>query len=250
MRRLIISGACGRMGRWVADQSKAFNFDVVCGIDPNGEKYADFPIYKSFDDVPHKADVLIDFSLPAAFSALSKYIEENNIPSVLCATGYDESQENTIKLLSQKTAIFRSRNMSMGVFVLEQLSKYAKKLLNGYDVEIIEWHHNKKADSPSGTALSLYEAIKDDDNRLVMGRNESSGKREPKDIGMHSLRGGSVTGKHEISFFGDGESISISHNAENRGIFAQGALKAAGFLLNKPAGLYSMNDYFNDIKNA
>jgi 4-hydroxy-tetrahydrodipicolinate reductase len=138
----------------------------------------------------------------------------------------------------------------MGVFVLEQLSKYAKKLLNGYDVEIIEWHHNKKADSPSGTALSLYEAIKDDDNRLVMGRNESSGKREPKDIGMHSLRGGSVTGKHEISFFGDGESISISHNAENRGIFAQGALKAAGFLLNKPAGLYSMNDYFNDIKNA
>ena len=247
MIKLIISGVCGRMGRWVAEQSKAFGFDVVCGVDPSGDKYADFPIYKSFDEVTQKADVLIDFSLPAAFPALSKYIEENSIPSVLCATGYDEGQENTIELLSQKTAIFRSRNMSMGVFVLEQLSKYAKKLLKGYDIEIIEWHHNKKADSPSGTALSLYEAIKDDDNRLVMGRDKSSGKREPKDIGMHSLRGGSVTGKHEISFFGNGESISISHNAENRGIFAQGALKASKFLLNKPAGLYNMSDYFNDI---
>ncbi len=245
MKNIILCGACGRMGRWVASEAEAQKIKIVCGVNPNGKQYADFPIYESFSQVHEQADALIDFSLPLALTDVLSFTVSKKIPAVLCVTGYNEEQNKKISEASEKIPIFRSSNMSMGVYVLNRLAAQAKKLLPHYDIEIIEQHHRNKADSPSGTAMALYETLKSENSRLIIGRNGESGKRKSDDIGISSVRGGSVNGIHEVCFFGDGENISIKHVAENRSIFAIGALKAAGFIAGKEPGLYGMDDYFN-----
>ncbi|MDO5022185.1 MAG: 4-hydroxy-tetrahydrodipicolinate reductase [Eubacteriales bacterium] len=247
MKKAILCGACGRMGKWVANDAEKQGFKIVCGINPNGKQYADFPVYDSFSQVSEEADVVIDFSLPEALTELLDFITAKKMPAVLCVTGYSEEQISAIEKAAEKTPIFRSHNMSMGVYVLNRLALQAKKLLPDFDIEIIERHHRNKADAPSGTALTLYEALKTENSKPIIGRNEKSGKRESLDIGISAVRGGSINGIHEVCFLGEGENITIEHVAESRSIFATGALKAAAFIINKPPKIYGMEDYFNNL---
>lgn len=244
MNTLMLSGAAGRMGRMVASMAEAYGFTVVCGVDPTGAAYADFPIYSSFDAVREKADVLIDFSLPRALPALCNYLQSAKMPAVLCATGYGENEESAVRALSMELPVFRSANMSLGIYVLKRLAKEAKTLLPGFDIEIVEKHHSQKADAPSGTALALLDAVRAAGTEPVFGRTPQSSKRAQNEIGLHAVRGGTVAGEHEVGFYGDNETLTLTHSAQSRAVFASGALKAARFLTDKPSGLYTMKDFF------
>lgn len=244
MNTLILSGASGRMGRMVASMAEAYGFTVVSGIDLTGNAYAGFPVYQSFDALQETADVLVDFSLPRALPALCDYLQRTQTPAVLCATGYGESENAMVQALAQALPVFRSANMSLGVYVLKRLAREAQTLLPGFDIEIVEKHHNKKADAPSGTALSLLNALQSADTLPVFGRTPQSPARTPREIGVHAVRGGTVAGEHEVGFYGDSETLTLTHSAQSRAVFASGALKAARFLMDKPSGLYTMDDFF------
>ena len=237
------------MGREVAAQARADDIEVLCGVDAVAGE-ADFPVYARFADAP-KADVVVDFSVPQALPDLLAYCEEHGVPAVLCTTGYDDDQIKAIDEASEKVAIFRSGNMSVGVALLRALAKKAASVLGeSFDVEIIETHHNRKKDAPSGTALMLYDAVKDayeQPKQAVYGRHGRDSKRQPGEIGIHALRGGTVTGEHEVCFFGPSERIKLSHSAESRSVFASGALRAAAFLIGREPGLYSMDDLVGQL---
>ncbi len=242
--KILISGALGHMGRAVADQCAAEGLEVVGGVDVTAGE-AGFPVVASFEEAP-EADVVIDFSKPAALDGLLAYVVKRHIPAVLATTGYTEEQLAAIDRVSREAALFRSGNMSLGIALLRALSRKAAEVLgDGFDVEIVEAHHNRKVDAPSGTALMLYDAVKDaygEPREAVCGRHGRDCRRQHQEIGIHSLRGGTVTGEHEVHFLGASERIRISHSAENRSVFAAGAVRAAAFLLGKEPGLYSMDD--------
>ena len=241
--RILLSGALGHMGREVARQAEAEGVEILCGVDAaTGE--AAFPVYGSFEEAP-VADVVIDFSAPQALPGLLDYCERHGVPAVLCTTGYDEEQIAAIDAAAKKVALFRSGNMSLGVALLRALSRKAAEVLGGgFDVEIVEAHHNRKKDAPSGTALMLLDAVKeayDQPREAVYGRHGRDCNRQPHEIGVHALRGGTVTGEHEVCFFGPSERIRLSHSAESRSVFASGALRAAAYLMDQQPGLYSMD---------
>ena len=242
--KVLISGALGHMGRAVAAQCEADGLEVVGGVDVTAGE-AGFPVVADFEDAPD-ADVVIDFSKPAALDGLLAYVTKRHIPAVLATTGYTEDQLDAIDRAAREVALFRSGNMSLGIALLRALSRKAAEVLgDGFDVEIVEAHHNRKVDAPSGTALMLYDAVKDAydaPREAVYGRHGRDCKRQTQEIGIHSLRGGTVTGEHEVHFLGASERIRISHSAENRSVFAAGAVRAAEFLINKEPGLYSMDD--------
>lgn len=244
MNTLILSGASGRMGRMVASMAAAYGFSVAAGVDLTGSAYAGFPVYGSFDTVEQTADVLIDFSLPGALPDLYGYLRRTRMPAVLCATGYGENENAMVQALAQTLPVFRSANMSLGVYVLKKLAKEAAALLPGFDIEIVEKHHNQKADAPSGTALALLDAVQGADSAPVFGRTPHSPARAKNEIGLHAVRGGTVAGEHEVGFYGDNETLCLTHSAQSRAVFASGALKAARFLMDKPSGLYTMDDFF------
>lgn len=250
MKRLILSGACGRMGRSIAEMAAEYGFSVVAGVDSVGKAYGDFPVYASYQDMNETADVLIDFSLPAAWPHLYSYLVKHPIPAVLCTTGYSADDEKQVALLAQRMPVFRSANMSMGVHVLKTLAALASKLLPGFDIEIVEKHHNQKVDAPSGTALQLLNAVKKDDTILQYGRTPASGKRAAAEIGLHAVRGGTVAGEHEVGFYGSNEVLTLTHSAQNRAVFAAGALRAASFIQGKPAKLYTMDDYMSELNKS
>ena len=251
MIRIAISGAGGRMGQAVArcirsssDMSVAFGVDTYC-------QDADYPVFYTFEDTNLDADVVVDFSNPSALDGVLDYAERTGARVVLATTGYSNDQLERIKYFSKKVGIFQSSNMSLGVCLLGQLARDSARFLRGYDIEIVEAHHRGKADSPSGTALTLAKEInevKDNSLDLVCGRNH--GKRELSDLTVHSVRGGTVTGKHSVMFFGNGESISLSHEAESKEIFANGTLHAIRFIMTKEAGLYGMKDLLTESKPA
>lgn len=247
MKKLILSGACGRMGRNIAEIAEAYGFEIAAGVDPQGKAYADFPVYPSYGDITEEAQVLIDFSLPSALPLLAEYAARHHLPAVLCTTGYSQADEQQVLALSRQVPVFRSANMSMGVHVLKTLAAQAQKLLPGFDIEIVEKHHNQKVDAPSGTALQLLDALRGEDTFAQYGRTPESGKRKPEEIGLHAVRGGTVAGEHEVGFYGSNEVLTIAHSAQNRAIFAAGALRAAGFLLDKPSGFYTMDDYMAQL---
>ncbi len=248
MNTLILSGASGRMGRMVASMAEAYGFTIAAGVDLMGSAYAGFPIYHRFDAVQEAADVLIDFSMPRALPALCEYLQRTQTPAVLCATGYGESENAMVQALAQTLPVFRSANMSLGVYVLKRLAKEAQTLLPGFDIEIVEKHHSKKADAPSGTALSLLSALQSADTLPVFGRTPQSPARAASEIGVHAVRGGTVAGEHEVGFYGDNETLFLTHSAQSRAVFASGALKAARFLMNQPDGLYTMDDFFAALR--
>ena len=222
------------------------NLEIVAGVDIC-EGTAEFPVYKVITDVKESADVIIDFSSPKALDSILAYATGNNVPVVLCTTGYSEEQLAEINEAAKKVAILRSANMSLGINTLVKLLKTATEILagNGYDIEIVERHHNQKKDAPSGTALLLADAINDTANGRYDYVYDRSDRREvrPKDeIGISAVRGGSIVGDHEVIFAGLDEVIEINHRAYSRSVFAKGAVSAAAFLAGKPAGMYNMGD--------
>lgn len=243
---ILLGGALGRMGQEMTLAAKAAGDTIVCGVDVayTGQP-SDYPIFTGYEQATANADVLIDFSRPDALPELLARAVSQRLPAVLCATGYTDVEMEAIRQAARQIPILQSANMSLGVNVLRELCTMAARTLEGFDVEIVEKHHRMKADSPSGTALMLYEAVqkeKGPETEPVFGRYGRTQKRGVGEIGIHAVRGGTVTGEHEVAFYGSGEQLILTHRAENRSLFAQGALAAARYLLDKPTGLYSMGD--------
>ncbi len=241
MLKILLSGACGRMGRQVANLAEEEQAVIAAGVDVHAEQGA-FPVYPSFSLVREDADVIIDFSRPECLSSLLAYAKAHRLPVVLAATGYNEADLAAITEAAKEIPIFRSANMSLGVYVLKALAQQAAKLLPGFDIEIVEKHHNQKIDAPSGTALMLYDAVSQTQSVPVYGRSGRTQKREKNEIGIHAVRGGTVPGEHEVGFYGPAELVLLSHSAQDRSIFARGALRAAHFLAAQQSGEYSMDD--------
>lgn len=244
--KIWIAGIAGHMGQAVLAQAREMGIEVVGGIDVMPIADKSIPVYASFDEAPVMGDVIVDFSKPGTLDALLRYATANKMPAVIATTGFDDAQLAAIDEAAKQTAIFRSANMSVGVALIRQLARKAAEVLGDtFDVEIVEAHHNRKVDAPSGTALMLYDAVKaayDEEPKLVGGRFGRDCKRQKGEIGMHAIRGGTITGEHEVCFFGPMERIKITHSAENRAVFASGALKAAAFLCDKEPGMYTMDD--------
>ena len=244
--KLILSGCNGRMGRVITAMcAQNAEMQIVAGVDVNPEKLSDYPVFRDICEFTGSADCVIDFSNPAALESLLGYCTTNKTPIVLATTGYNEAQLEKINDASAMIPVFRSANMSLGVNVLCELVRMAARTREGFDIEIVEKHHRMKADSPSGTAIMLYDAVKKEkgpETEPVHGRYGRTEKRTGGEIGIHAVRGGTVTGEHEVGFYGNGEQLLLTHRAENRSLFAQGALKAASYVKDKPAGLYSMRD--------
>lgn len=244
--KIWICGAAGFMGRAVYEQVKAAGLEVAGGIDLVDPGSLPFPVYASFDQAPVCGDAIIDFSKPGTLDALLRYATANHIPAVIATTGFNAEQLAAIDEAAKVVPIFRSANMSIGIALLRQLSRKAAEVLgDAFDVEIVEAHHNRKVDAPSGTALMLYDAVKDayeEPRTALCGRTRESGKRQHNEIGLHAVRGGTVTGEHEVMFLGPQERITLSHSAESRAVFAVGAVRAAQFLIGKAPGMYTMDD--------
>ena len=242
--KILIAGALGYMGREVAAQAKSCGIEVACGVDI-APGTADFPLYTTFEECP-EVDVIVDFSTWKPGADLLTWAVKHRIPAVIATTGLSEEQLAAIDEAAKVIPIFRSGNMSLGIALLRALAKKAASVLGeSFDIEIVEAHHNRKADAPSGTALMLLDAVKEgceSSREAVYGRHGRDCKRQKQEIGVHALRGGTVTGEHEIFFLGTSERVRISHSAENRSVFAAGALRAAAFLAEQKPGLYAMDD--------
>ncbi|MBR6763121.1 MAG: 4-hydroxy-tetrahydrodipicolinate reductase [Clostridia bacterium] len=247
--KVILTGAGGYMGKVVTDLAKAEGVEIIAGVDLRPFE-APYPIYASIADVPEKPDVVIDFSHPSALPSLLAYSRITKVPVIFCTTGYSADELNEIKKLSETMPVFRSGNMSLGINLLEALVKKAAAVLKGFDVEILEMHHHRKIDAPSGTAKMLLEAVQsvEPDRYPVYDRHAEKHARDPREVGMHALRGGTVVGEHQVYFAGENEVVTLSHSAEKRDVFAVGALRAASFMagVTKP-GLYTMQDVIGNM---
>lgn len=247
MTKIVICGANGKMGRKVCEcVSHRNDCEIVAGIDLNTEKYADFPIYKDISELPEKPDVVIDYSHVSCLTSLLMYCMTTGTPVVLATTGYSEEQIAGIKKASTQVPVFFSWNMSLGINLLVQLAKKATAILGDqFDIEIIEKHHNQKIDAPSGTALMIANAInetKNNEMKYTYDRHSRRQKRESSEIGIHAVRGGTIVGVHEVLFAGNDETITISHSAASKNVFAEGSVNAAIFVKDCKAGLYDMGN--------
>ncbi len=255
MKQVLINGIGGQMGNAMmqAITDSDLGFAIACGVDPFCKKPLPFPVFASPDEVSVPVDVVIDFSVPDATEKILAFCIERHIPAVICTTALPDALLAKIEAASKDIPIFRSGNMSLGVNLMRVLIKQARQTLgNAFDIEIIETHHNRKKDAPSGTALMLAEAIRDadgTDHAYVYGRSEKDRRREKGEIGFHSVRGGTIVGQHEVRFLGKDEEISVRHEAYSKQVFAVGALRAAQFLLAKENGLYSMEDLVSELLN-
>ena len=247
--KIIICGALGKMGSKIRENAlKTEDIIPLCGVDRTETEINGFKVYDSFDKITEKADVVIDFSAKATLNSVLDFCVKTHTPAVLCSTGYDETDIKAINEASRNVAIFRSANMSLGVNVLIETVKFAAKKLYGFDIEIIEKHHNKKADAPSGTAVMIKDGIKEvfPDKTEVYGRQGMVGARDKKEIGIHAVRGGTIVGEHQVIFAGDNETLTFTHQAESRDVFAAGALSAAKFIVKKDKGLFDMKDLLSE----
>ena len=247
MVNVAIVGCNGKMGGFVAEAvAENKETKTMFGIDAFGEKDFDFPVYKSFLVVKEKPDVIIDFSNPAVLDDMLEFAVKNSVPCVICTTGYSKEQVQKIKNASNKVAVFYSGNMSLGINVLIELAKSAAKVLGGqFDIEIIEKHHNQKLDAPSGTALMIADGISSElsqEPQYVFDRHTYRKKREKNEIGISSIRGGTIVGEHEVIFAGHDEVVTISHQAQSKEVFAVGSVNAAVFLANQEPGMYDMGN--------
>lgn len=247
MVRIAIVGCNGKMGYFVADAvSQRDDCTTAFGVDAFGENKFDFDLYKSFKDVKDIPDVIVDFSNPAVLDDMLEFATANSVPCVICTTGYSPEQVEKIKKASEKIAVFYSGNMSLGINLLIELAKKATKVLGKeFDIEIIEKHHNLKLDAPSGTALMIADNISDtleEEPQYVYDRHSYRKKRSKNEIGIHSVRGGTIVGEHEVIFAGRDEVVTVSHQAQSKEVFAVGTVNAAVFLADKEAGMYDMSD--------
>ena len=252
MTRIVICGACGKMGRFINDVIKEReDCEVLAGVDKLGEAYDSFPVVKSVKELSEKPDVIIDFSHPSALGELLEYGLTTGTPLVLATTGYSEDELSQIHKAAEQVPVFFTFNMTLGINLMAELAKKAAKVLGGqYDIEIIEKHHNQKIDAPSGTAIMLADAINsvlDTKCEYVYDRHSVRAKRTKNEIGMHAIRGGTIVGEHEILFAGRDEVITLKHEAHSKQVFAVGAVNAAVFLKDKTAGLYNMSDLLAEV---
>lgn len=249
---IILHGYKGQMGKVLTNLiSEDTSLNLVAGIDRNAVE-ENFPTFTNINDCNIKADVIIDFSTASAIDGLIKYGEKTNIPIVLCTTGLSEDTLEYIDKAKENVAIFKSANMSLGInLIVDILSKYSKILAeNGFDIEILERHHRKKIDAPSGTALLLADTINeslDNEYTYIYDRSNIREQRKDKEIGISALRGGTIVGEHDIVFAGLDEVIEINHKAYSKEVFAVGALSASKYIKGKKSGLYSMKDLMSDI---
>ena len=245
MTNIAICGANGKMGKNIYNCIKdRDDCTVVAGVDIFTQQYADFPIVESPDKLPVKPDVIIDFSNPALLHDLLAYCLSTGTPLVIGSTGYSDEQIAQIKSAAQQIPVFFTFNMSLGINLLVNLAKKAAEVLGDrFDVEIVEKHHNQKIDAPSGTAIMLANAVNeafDNTKQYVYDRHSRRQKRDKNEIGMLSIRGGTIVGEHDVIFAGNDEVITLSHSAASKSVFAEGSVKAALFIKDKPAGLYDM----------
>jgi len=248
MTNIILRGCNGRMGQVITDLVEVDEKTVmVAGIDLTQNKLNKYPVYQSFAKCNVNADVIIDFSAPINMEEMLEFAVKRNLGIVLCTTGFTKEQLELIDEASKAIPIFRSANMSMGINLITKLLKQAAVVLAeaGFDIEIVEKHHNKKVDAPSGTALALADAMNEALNseyNYKYDRSQERVMRSKKEIGISSVRGGTIVGEHEIIFAGTDEVIEIKHTAYSKAIFAKGAVQAAKFLAGKAAGMYNMSD--------
>ena len=245
MLKAILSGACGKMGRFVAEcAEKDSEIKIVAGVDKFNSG-ALFPVFNTFSEVNTQADVIIDFSNVEVLDSLLDYAVDKKIPVVIATTGYGSTQTQKIYEAAKSIPIFFSFNMSLGVNLICNLAKKAAAILgNDFDIEIVEKHHNQKIDAPSGTAIMLANSINevfDDKLNYEYDRHSKRSKRTKNEIGIHSIRGGTIVGEHDVIFAGHDEVITISHSAASREVFAVGAVKAAKFIAKQTKGIYDMN---------
>ena len=248
MTRIIMHGCNGRMGQVIAGLvGNDADAKIVAGIDLNDSVKNSFPVFSNIDDCDVEADVVIDFASAKAVDSLLSFCERSQMPCVLCSTGLSEEQLKKVEEASKKTAVLKSANMSLGINVLLKLLKEASTVFApaGYDIEIVEKHHNQKLDAPSGTAIALADSINevfDNSYEYVYDRSMRREKRPEKEIGISAVRGGTIVGEHDVIFAGTDEVITFSHTAYSRAIFGKGAVAAATFLTGKKAGFYTMAD--------
>ena len=248
MVKIILHGCNGKMGRMITAMCEQDDeIEIVAGIDAYHQGENKYPVYRDIYNCNIAADALIDFSNAAAADSLLDYCAEKNLPCVLCTTGLTEAQGEHVKEAAKKTAVLRSANMTLGVNLLLKLLKEAAAKLApaGFDIEIVEKHHNLKVDSPSGTALALADSINEEMGgayEYVYDRSKVRQQRDKKELGISAVRGGTIVGDHDVIFAGLDEVITFSHRAYSKGVFAKGAIQAAKYLAGKPAGLYTMSD--------
>lgn len=248
MVKVLMHGCNGAMGQVITQIAREDeNAEVVAGVDILNNRDNGYPVFKTLDSCDVDVDVIIDFSTAAAVDTVVAYAVEKKIPLVLCTTGLSEAQIQMVKEASEKVAILRSANMSLGVNTIFKLAAAAAQILAeaGYDIEIVEKHHNKKLDAPSGTALAIADAINEAMNNAYeykLDRSREKARRKASEIGIQAVRGGTIVGEHEVFFCGQDEVIEIKHTAYSKAIFAKGAVAAAIYLAGKPAGLYTMSD--------
>lgn len=247
MTKIIMTGCNGRMGKMISEiVAEDEDAVIVAGVDIS-EGSHDYPVYKQISDVKEEADAVIDFSTPKLLDQILFFAAERQVPTVLCTTGYNTSQLEQINQVSEKVALLRSANMSLGINTMIKVMETVTKTLAdaGFDIEIVEKHHNQKLDAPSGTALALADAINKElgnEYDYKYDRSALREKRPKKEIGISAVRGGTIVGEHEIIFAGTDEVIEFKHTAYSRAVFGKGAVSAAKFLKGKPAGLYTMKD--------
>ena len=246
MLKIILSGCNGKMGRVITDiVNKRNDATIVAGVDLDITQNGPFPVFNSFNDITVDADVIIDFSNPAVLNNLLDFAKTKKLGTVIATTGFSDEQIAKINNASKQIPVFFSFNMSLGINLLAELSRKAASVLGGFDIEIIEKHHNQKIDAPSGTAILLANEINDELNGKMKYEYDRHSKREKRtdtEIGIHAVRGGTIVGEHEVIFAGRDEIITLSHSARSKEVFAVGAVNAAVFLSGKPSGMYSMKD--------
>ncbi len=248
MIRAIMHGCNGKMGQVVTGLCREdAEIEIVAGVDISDHIRNEYPRFSSIGECDVEADVIIDFATAGAVEELLAYSVERKVPVVLCTTGLSRQQEEAVTEASGKVAVLKSANMSLGINMLLELLKKAARILApaGFDMEIVEKHHNQKVDAPSGTALVLAEALNEaleEDYCYQYDRTGERKKRDKHEIGIHPVRGGSIVGEHEVIFAGPDEVISFTHTSYSKGVFAKGAIEAAKFLAGKPAGYYNMQD--------
>ncbi len=252
MTRVIMHGCNGRMGRMIAELASGSEVEIVAGVDSfQTDEKRTFPVYTALPEVKEEADCIIDFSTAGAVDGLLSWCREKKLPVVLCTTGLSDAQLEDMKKTAEIVPVLKSANMSLGINLLLDLVQKAAKILDpaGFDIEILEKHHNQKLDAPSGTALAIYDSINDAmDGKYesVFDRSRDRKKRDRKEIGISAIRGGNIVGEHSVFFAGTDEVIEIRHTATSRAVFAKGAIAAAAFLAQKEPGLYDMSDVIGE----
>ena len=248
MTDILLHGCNGRMGQMIAGLlENDADARIVAGVDAYTGRENPFPVFSKIEDCDVKADVVIDFSNAGAVDALLAWCVENRTPVVLCTTGLSEEQLKKVEEAAKETAVLKSANMSVGINLLLKILKEAAPTLAaaGFDIEIVEKHHNQKVDAPSGTALALADAINEASGSVyiyVYDRSQVRQKRDSRELGISAVRGGTIVGDHDVIFAGTDEVVTFEHRAYSRAVFGKGAIQAAKFLAGKPAGRYDMSD--------